>query len=77
MEGISMPDSYKVVFSGARVAGIEESELRAELLRLGFDERQVQALLMGRKVTIKSNLSAATAERYRQRLQRRVSRNSQ
>tara|TARA_B100001059_G_scaffold50900_1_gene44259 strand:+ start:85 stop:1422 length:1338 start_codon:yes stop_codon:yes gene_type:complete len=69
MEGISMPDSYKVVFSGARVAGVEESELRAELLRLGFDERQVQALLMGRKVTIKSNLSAEQAERYCQRLQ--------
>lgn len=64
-----MSDSFKVVFKGARVAGIEEPALRGELLRLGFHERQVQALLEGRKVTIKSNLDAEKAERYRQRLQ--------
>ncbi|MEH6564232.1 MAG: YjgN family protein [Halopseudomonas sp.] len=64
-----MPDSFKVVFNGVRVAGIEEPALRGELLRIGFHERQVQALLDGRKVTIKSNLSAEQAERYRQRLQ--------
>ncbi|GAA6130953.1 YjgN family protein [Halopseudomonas sabulinigri] len=64
-----MSDSFKVVFKGELVPGMEEPAVRGELLRLGFDERQVQSLLEGRRVTIKSNLSAAKAERYRQRLQ--------
>ena len=64
-----MPDSFKVVFNGARVAGIEEPALRGELLRLGFHERHVHKLLEGRRVTIKSKLSEEKAERYRQRLQ--------
>jgi len=63
-----MPDSFKVVFNGARVAGVEEPALRGELLRLGFNERQVQRLLESRKATIKSKLSAQKAELYRQRL---------
>ncbi len=64
-----MPDSFKVVFNGARVAGIEEPALRGELLRPGFHERHVHKLLEGRRVTIKSKLSEEKAERYRQRLQ--------
>ncbi|MEH6492186.1 YjgN family protein [Halopseudomonas sp.] len=64
-----MSDSFKVVFKGELVPGMEEPAVRGELLRLGFDERQVQSLLTGRQVTIKSNLDAAKAERYRQRLQ--------
>lgn len=63
-----MGELFKVVCSGQRVDGVELEQLKQNLLQLGFGSQQVERLLAGRAVTIKSGLTAALAERYRQRL---------
>lgn len=63
-----MRELFKVVCNGQRVDGVELEQLRQNLLQLGFGSHQVDRLLEGRAVTIKSGLTAALAERYRKRL---------
>ncbi|MEL0169323.1 MAG: YjgN family protein [Pseudomonadaceae bacterium] len=64
-----MRELFKVVFKGQLVAGVEPEQLKQNLLQLGFGSQQVEVLLAGRSVTIKSGLTAALAERYRLRLE--------
>lgn len=63
-----MHELFKVVFRGRQTGEVETPELEQNLLRLGFGRQQVDMLLAGRTVTIKSGLTASLAERYRQRL---------
>ena len=62
-----MHELFKVVFRGRLTGEVETPELEQNLLRLGFGRQQVDMLLAGRTVTIKSGLTASLAERYRQR----------
>ncbi|WP_321348521.1 YjgN family protein [Halopseudomonas oceani] len=63
-----MRELFKVVFRGQQTGEFEGTQLKQNLLQLGFGSKQVETLLAGRSVTIKSGLTAALAERYRQRL---------
>ena len=63
-----MQDTFKVRCKGERDSAIDEQQLRDNLLRLGFGSKQLDRLLNGTPVTIKSGLSQAMAERYQQRL---------
>ncbi|UJJ32415.1 YjgN family protein [Halopseudomonas maritima] len=63
-----MHDTFKVSCKGERDGALGEQQLRENLLRLGFGSRQVDRLLSGTPVIIKSGLSETMAMRYQQRL---------
>ena len=63
-----MQDTFKVSCKGERDSAIDEQQLRDNLQRLGFGSKQLDRLLNGTPVTIKSGLSQAMAERYQKRL---------
>tara|TARA_Y100000815_G_scaffold262422_1_gene275733 strand:+ start:263 stop:1561 length:1299 start_codon:yes stop_codon:yes gene_type:complete len=63
-----MHDTFKVSCKGERDSAVSEQQLRENLLRLGFGSRQLDRLLTGTPVIIKSGLSETMAIRYQQRL---------
>ena len=58
-----MQDTFKVSCKGERDSAIDEQQLRDNLQRLGFGSKQLDRLLNGTPVIIKSGLSQAMAER--------------
>ncbi|MBK1691800.1 hypothetical protein [Ectothiorhodospira mobilis] len=63
-------DRYQVILTGDTVAGADPSGVRTRLAALfHIPEEKAGALLSGRPVVVKKGLDAATAERYRTRLE--------
>ncbi|MCG5536010.1 hypothetical protein [Ectothiorhodospira mobilis] len=63
-------DRYQVILTGDTVAGADPSGVRTRLAALfRIPEEKAEALLGGRPVVVKKGLDAATAERYRARLE--------
>ncbi|HEY8330412.1 MAG TPA: hypothetical protein VIO83_03690, partial [Pseudomonas sp.] len=66
-----MSNLYEVAFAGELVAGADAAQVRANLARLfQADPQRIAALFSGRRTVIKSNLDAASAEKYRLTLER-------
>lgn len=66
-----MSNLLEVAFAGELVAGADAAQVRANLARLfQADEQRIAALFSGRRIVIKSNLDAASAEKYRLTLER-------
>ncbi len=66
-----MSDLLEVAFAGELVPGADAAQVRANLARLfQADEQRIAALFSGRRTVIKSNLDAASAEKYRLTLER-------
>lgn len=62
---------YQIVFSGEIIAGAEQEQVRADLARLfRADAARIATLFSGRRITLKGNLDAAEAEKYRATLAR-------
>lgn len=66
-----MSNLLEVAFSGELMPGAEADQVKANLARLfQADPQRIAALFSGRRVVIKSNLDAASADKYRQTLER-------
>ncbi|MBV2134638.1 hypothetical protein KRX52_17855 [Pseudomonas sp. MAP12] len=66
-----MSNLYEVAFAGELVVGADAEQVRANLARLfQADPQRIAALFSGRRTVIKSNLDAASAEKYRLTLER-------
>ena len=66
-----MSNLFEVAFSGELVPGADAAQVRANLARLfQADPQRIAALFSGRRTVIKSNLDAASAEKYRLTLER-------
>jgi hypothetical protein len=62
---------YEVAFSGELLAGAETAQVRAGLARLfQADEQRLDLLFSGRRIVIKNDVDAATAEKYREGMAR-------
>ncbi|WP_263138882.1 hypothetical protein [Pseudomonas sp. RIT-PI-AD] len=62
---------YEIAFSGQRVPGAQEDVVKANLAKLfQADAQRIALLFSGRRIVIKSNLDAASAEKYRATLER-------
>lgn len=62
---------YEVAFAGELVAGADAAQVRANLARLfQADPQRIAALFSGRRIVIKGNLDAESAEKYRLTLER-------
>ncbi|RML52733.1 hypothetical protein PSCFBP3800_04391 [Pseudomonas syringae group genomosp. 3] len=68
--GVSM-NVYEIVFSAELVAGAQPEKVRANLGKLfQADAERLELLFSGRRLVLKNNLDAATAEKYRATLER-------
>ncbi|KPZ04296.1 hypothetical protein ALO43_100247 [Pseudomonas tremae] len=68
--GVSM-NAYEIVFSAELVAGAQPEKVRANLAKLfQADAERLELLFSGRRLVLKNNLDAATAEKYRATLER-------
>lgn len=66
-----MSNLLEVAFAGELMPGAELEQVKANLARLfQADPQRIAALFSGRRVVIKSNLDAASADKYRQTLER-------
>lgn len=66
-----MSNLLEVAFSGELMPGAEADQVKANLARLfQADPQRIAALFSGRRVVIKSNLDTASADKYRQTLER-------
>ena len=67
-----MPMSrFEIAFSGQLVAGARPEVVKANLAKLfQADAQRIELLFSGRRVVIKNNLDAASAEKYRSVLER-------
>ena len=64
-------DFYEIVFSGDLVPDVSLEQVKANLARLfQASDEQVERLLSGRRLVLKDNLDAASAEKYRMALAR-------
>ena len=64
-------DFYEIVFSGDLVSDVSHEQVKANLARLfQASEEQVERLLSGRRLVLKDNLDAVSAEKYRVALER-------
>ncbi|OUM09338.1 hypothetical protein BW686_01185 [Pseudomonas syringae] len=62
---------YEIVFSAELVAGAQPEKVRANLAKLfQADAERLELLFSGRRLVLKNNLDAATAEKYRATLER-------
>ncbi|KAA8713821.1 hypothetical protein [Pseudomonas cannabina] len=62
---------YEIVFSAELVAGARPEKVRANLGKLfQADAERLELLFSGRRLVLKNNLDAATAEKYRATLER-------
>lgn len=62
---------FEIVFSGQLVAGAAIEPVQANLARLfQADAQRIALLFSGRRMVIKNNLDAASAEKYRMTLER-------
>ncbi len=62
---------YEIVFSAELVAGAQPEKVRANLGKLfNADAERLELLFSGRRLVLKNNLDAATAEKYRATLER-------
>ncbi|KTB57293.1 hypothetical protein ACTACG_14430 [Pseudomonas syringae] len=62
---------YEIVFSAELVAGAQPEKVRANLGKLfQADAERLELLFSGRRLVLKNNLDAATAEKYRATLER-------
>ncbi|ALU61878.1 hypothetical protein [Pseudomonas syringae] len=62
---------YEIVFSAELVAGAQPEKVRANLGKLfNADAERLDLLFSGRRLVLKNNLDAATAEKYRATLER-------
>ncbi len=70
--GMSMTMSrYRIVFSGQLMHGVSREQAQANLARLfRADAARIAALFSGRRISLKDNLQADEAERYRAALER-------
>ncbi len=63
---------FEIAFSGQLVAGARPEVVKANLAKLfQADAQRIELLFSGRRVVIKNNLDAASAEKYRSVLERR------
>ncbi|KPW13593.1 hypothetical protein ALP66_100559 [Pseudomonas amygdali pv. photiniae] len=70
LTGVSM-SVYEIVFSAELVAGAQPEKVRANLGKLfNADAERLELLFSGRRLVLKNNLDAATAEKYRATLER-------
>lgn len=66
-----MSNLLEVAFAGELVPGADAAQVRANLARLfQADPQRIAALFSGRRIVIKSNLDAESAEKYRLTLER-------
>jgi uncharacterized membrane protein YhaH (DUF805 family) len=64
-------ERYRIVFRGALAYGFGVEEVRANLERLcRYDAATLDKVFSGKTFVLKSNLDAATAERYREALEK-------
>lgn len=62
---------FEIAFSGQLVAGARPEVVKANLAKLfQADAQRIELLFSGRRVVIKNNLDAASAEKYRSVLER-------
>lgn len=62
---------FEIAFSGQLVAGARPEVVKANLAKLfQVDAQRIELLFSGRRVVIKNNLDAASAEKYRSVLER-------
>jgi len=65
-----MPDQYDIVFEGKTAPGKEIDSVKQALMKLlKADADRVEQLFVGKSVSIRKNLDAATAEKYRKALE--------
>ena len=66
-----MSNLLEVAFAGELVPGADAAQVRANLARLfQADPQRIAALFSGRRIVIKGNLDAESAEKYRLTLER-------
>lgn len=66
-----MSNLLEVAFAGELVPGADAAQVQANLARLfQADPQRIAALFSGRRIVIKSNLDAESAEKYRLTLER-------
>lgn len=66
-----MSNLLEVAFAGELMPGAEVAQVKANLARLfQADPQRIAALFSGRRIVIKSNLDAESAEKYRLTLER-------
>ena len=66
-----MSNLLEVAFAGELMPGVDAAQVKANLARLfQADPQRIAALFSGRRIVIKSNLDAASAEKYRLTLER-------
>lgn len=66
-----MSNLFDVAFAGELMPGADAAQVKANLARLfQADPQRIDALFSGRRIVIKSNLDADSAERYRLTLER-------
>ncbi len=64
-------DRYEIAFSGQLVPGAQLEQVKANLAKLfQADAQRIAMLFSGRRIVIKNNLDAASAEKYRATLAR-------
>lgn len=62
---------YEIAFSGQLVSGAEPARVKANLAKLfQADEQRIALLFSGRRIVIKTDLDADTAEKYRSTIER-------
>lgn len=66
-----MSNIFEVIFAGELMPGAQRAQVQENLARLFHaDPQRIAALFSGRRMVIKSNLDAESAEKYRQTLER-------